>query len=82
MSEGPTQYLFHVHKSVPRWRLVISSGLGFPRATTADEWRFTRARTADDTNTEVRGMVEEDGYCLFKIGGTFADVARDREDTP
>lgn len=78
MSDSPTQYLFHVHKTAPKWRLVIRADVGFPSATTEEEWRFTRARTADDTNAEVREMIDADGYCLFKIGGTFADIAHDR----
>ena len=73
------EYLFHVHKTVPLWRLVISKTKGFPAETSSDEWRFTRARTAEDTNVEVREMIEADGYSLFKVGGTFADVERDRE---
>ncbi len=81
MCENPAQYLFYVHKTVPRWRLVITSKIGFPSTTKAEEWRFTRARTADDTNTEVREMIDADGYCLFKIGGTFADIERDRIST-
>lgn len=72
------EYLFHVHKTVPLWRLVIRKSKGFPPETSADEWRFTRGRTAEDTNVEVREMIEADGYSLFKVGGTFADVERDR----
>ena len=72
------EYLFHVHKTVPLWRLVIRKSKGFPSETTPDEWRFSRARTAEDTNVEVREMIEADGYSLFKVGGTFADVERDR----
>ena len=75
------EYLFHVHKTVPLWRLVISKTKGFPDQTTVEEWRFTRARTADDTNVEVREMIGADGYSLFKVGGTFADVERDRKNT-
>ena len=76
--ENELEYLFHVHKTVPIWRLVISKSKGFPAETTAEEWRFTRARTAEDTNVEVREMIDADGYSLFKVGGTFADVERDR----
>ena len=72
------EYLFHVHKSVPLWRLVISRTKGFPPETTPEEWRFTRGRTAEDTNVEVREMIAADGYSLFKVGGTFADVEKDR----
>lgn len=76
--ENELEYLFHVHKTVPLWRLVISKSTGFPAETTAEEWSFTRARTAEDTNVEVREMIDADGYSLFKVGGTFADVERDR----
>lgn len=78
--DDEVNYLFHVHRHVPRWRLVIRSDLGFPEETTADEWRFTRARLADDTNVEVRDMIEADGYSLFKVGGAFEDVEADRAD--
>ena len=77
--EDKLEYLFHVHKTVPLWRLVIHEAKGFPAETNAEEWRFTRARTADDTNVEVRDMIEADGYSLFKVGGTFDDVERDRD---
>jgi hypothetical protein len=36
---------------------------------------FTRARAGADTNADVRAMVDAQGYCLFRLGGTFADVA-------
>lgn len=72
------EYLFHVHKTVPLWRLVIRKSIGYPPETTKEEWRFTRARTAEDTNVEVREMIGADGYSLFKVGGTFADVELDR----
>ncbi|MEO0606979.1 MAG: hypothetical protein AAFY82_02020 [Pseudomonadota bacterium] len=75
------EYRFHVHKTVPLWRLVISARKGFPAETTEAQWRFTRARTAEDTNVEVREMIEADGYCLFKVGGTFAQVERDRAES-
>ena len=72
------EYRFHVHRTVPLWRLVIREDLGFPAETTEAEWRYTRSRTAGDTNAEVCEMIEADGYCLFKVGGSFADVERDR----
>lgn len=78
MSDDTRRYLFHVHKTVPLWRLVIRNDLGFPSGANAQEWRFTRSRAEDDTNVEVCEMIEADGYCLFKVGGTFDDVDRDR----
>ena len=28
-----------------------------------------------DTNADVRALVDAQGYCLFRLGGTFEDVA-------
>jgi hypothetical protein len=50
------QYRFHVHRILPGWRLVIGDG-GFPAATSEDQWTFTRAREAADTNPDVRDAV-------------------------
>ena len=72
------EYMFHVHKTVPLWRLVIRRDLGYPAETTEAEWRYTRSRTHDDTNVEVRDMIADDGYSLFKVGGTFQDVEADK----
>lgn len=82
MSTEPSQYLFHVHMALPRWRLVVKKDLGFPGAAKPEEWRFTRARSAEDTNPEVREMIAADGYCLFKIGGSFDDIEYDRAHKP
>ena len=70
------QYRFHVHRTLPDWRLVIGDG-GFPAATSADQWTFTRAREAADANADIRGAVARDGYCLFRIGARFADLEAD-----
>lgn len=78
MRDNERRCLFHIHKTVPLWRLVIRNDLGFPTETTVEEWRFTRARTQDDTNVEVVEMIAADGYCLFKVGGSFTDLNRDR----
>lgn len=71
------RYLFHVHRVVPGWRLVIRDDLGMPAETSADQWSFTRSRTAEDTNADVRREVDERGWSLFRLGGDFADVAAD-----
>lgn len=39
------------------------------------QWTFTRG--AADTNLDIRELCATGGYCLFKIGGTLEDVARD-----
>ena len=52
-------------------------GAGFPAATSADQWTFSRARSAEDTNADVRDAVEAEGYCLFKIGARFSDLEAD-----
>lgn len=70
-------YRFHVHRTLPAWRLVIRDGAGFPAATSADQWTFTRVRPADDTNADVREAVAAEGYCLFKIGARFSDLDAD-----
>jgi hypothetical protein len=71
------RYLFHVHRTVPSWRLVIRDDTGMPSATTPEQWRFTRARTGADTNPGVRREVDTQGWSLFKLGGDFADVEAD-----
>jgi hypothetical protein len=71
------RYLFHVHRTVPRWRLVIREDTGMPAATTAEQWRFTRARTGDDVNPDIRHEVDVKGWSLFRVGGDFADVEAD-----
>jgi hypothetical protein len=71
------RYLFHVHRTVQSWRLVIRDDTGMPAQTSAEQWEFTRARSAEDTNTDVRREVDERGWSLFRLGGDFADVAAD-----
>ena len=39
-----------------------------------DDWRFTRAREAADTNPDVARLVDETGCCLFKIGMGFDEI--------
>lgn len=73
------QYLFHVHARAPDWRLVLRKGAPPPDRYDPGDWEFTRERTAEDTNPDVRRACEETGYCLFRIGGTFDDLAADLE---
>lgn len=75
-------YRFHVHRTLPAWRLVIGDASGFPAATSEDQWTFTRARGAADTNPDVRDVVAQEGYCLFKIGARFADLDAELARTP
>lgn len=72
-----THYDFYVHITRPRWRLVLGQGAQFPSETTADEWIQTRVRVADDTNPDVRLEVQKQGFCLFAISSTFAQMRRD-----
>jgi hypothetical protein len=72
------KYLFYVHREIASWRMVCRDDRGFPKDTTEDEWQFTRARDAADTNPDVRNEVDAQGYSLFKLGGSFADIAADR----
>jgi len=73
----PCPYRFHVHKAVPAWRLVLLAGAKAPPGLREVDWRFTRARTAGDTNPDIRRHCDDQGFSLFKLGGTFADVAAD-----
>lgn len=72
------KYLFYVHRDLPAWRMVCRNDLGVPDQTTEAEWQFTRARDAADTNPDVRQEVDAQGYSLFRLGGTFADIAAER----
>jgi len=75
--DQPVHYLFHVHRTVPSWRLVTRNDTGMPSATTPEQWQFTRSRTGADTNADVRREVDAKGWSLFKVGGEFADVEAD-----
>jgi len=37
---------------------------------------LTRSRQASDVNTEVREAVDRDGYSLFRIGLSLAEIPR------
>jgi hypothetical protein len=75
-------YRFHVHRTLPAWRLVIGEPGGFPAATSPTQWTFTRTRTAADTNPDVREAVTREGFCLFKIGARFSDLEAELARTP
>ena len=70
-------YRFYLHTTATAWRLVRHDEARVPPGFVEDDWRFTRARIAADTNADIRRMCDAKGFCLFKLGGTFADVAAD-----
>ncbi|MFZ5731972.1 MAG: hypothetical protein ACOY4O_04490 [Pseudomonadota bacterium] len=74
MTDDLKPYRFHVHKHLDAWRLVIRADRGFPPETSEDQWTFTRARAASDTNPDIRSDCDSKGYCLFKIRGEFAQL--------
>ncbi len=68
-------FRFHVHRAKPAYRLVTAEGAAFPSGAREADWRFTASRDRRDTNPDVARLVDETGYCLFKIGLTFDDLA-------
>ena len=66
-----SRYSLHAHLTKPQYRLVTAGGAPFPAAGREQDWRFTRARERADTNPDVARLVDETGYCLFRIGLTF-----------
>ena len=68
-------YCFHVYRTKPAYRLVTADGAEFPGGANPDDWRFTRLRDHADTNPDVARLVDETGYCLFKIGMDFDEIA-------
>jgi len=69
-------YEFFVHLRHANYRLVVRADRPFPSETSRAEWRLTRSRTADDVNTEVRETVDRDGYSLFRIGLSLAEIPK------
>lgn len=67
-------YRFHVHRTKPAFRLVTADGAGFPDGAAPDDWRFTLSRPRAQTNPDVAKLVDETGYCLFKIGLDFDQI--------
>ncbi|CAN5306680.1 hypothetical protein BH10PSE3_BH10PSE3_31890 [soil metagenome] len=68
-------FAFHVHRAKPSYRLVTADGAGFPERALEADWRFTRVRERADTNPDVARLVDETGYCPFKIGIGFDEIA-------
>jgi hypothetical protein len=69
-------YRFFVHIRHPSYRLVTRADAPFPSGTSEDEWRLTRSRYSDDVNAEVRAAVDRDGYSLFRIGLSLAEIPK------
>ena len=67
-------YRFHVHNAKPAYRLVTADGAGFPEGTDPGDWRFTRVRSRADIAPDVARLVDDTGYCLFKIGMGFDEI--------
>jgi hypothetical protein len=67
-------YNFFVHVRHPSYRLVTRADVPFPPETQESEWRLTRSRHSDDVNAEVREAVDRDGYSLFRIGLSLAEI--------
>ena len=68
-------YRFHVHRTQPAFRLVTARGADFPAEARVEDWRFTIERERADTNPDVARLVDETGYCLFKIGMGFDEIS-------
>lgn len=68
------EYAFWVHKHQSSYRLVTIAGQPFPAQGHLSDWAPTRRRDPSDTNPDVARVVQERGYCLFRIGLTFDDL--------
>jgi hypothetical protein len=73
---GP-RYRFLVHRRHPTYRLVVREERPFPPEGREADWRESRVREASDVNEQVRDDVEREGYSLFRIGLSLADVPDD-----
>ena len=67
-------FRFHVHRAKPAYRLVTADGADLPDGADPADWRFTRVRERSDTNPDVARLVDETGWCLFKIGMAFDEI--------
>lgn len=66
-----------MHVRLSDYRLVVKADAPFPQGTSEDEWRLTRSREAGDVNAEVREAVDRDGYSLFRIGLSLAEIPKE-----
>lgn len=69
-------FRFHVHRTKPAYRLVTAEGAAFPEEARESDWLFTLTRDRSDTAPDVARLVDETGYCLFKIGLTLGEMER------
>ena len=53
---------------------MIAEGASFPAGAREEDWRHTFTREREDTATDVARLVDETGYCLFKIGLTLDEM--------
>ena len=81
-SVASVRYSFFVHRTAPRWRLVIAESGFFPERTTPNQWKHSRDRDEADTNPDVRDEVRREGYCLFAISASFDDLDSDLRSPP
>jgi hypothetical protein len=54
--------------------LVTADGAGFPDGADPNDWRFSLARERADTAPDVARLVDDTGYCLFRIGLGFHEI--------
>lgn len=69
-------YRFYRHWRRPNYRLVVRAEDPFPAGTRLVEWELTLERETADTGQDVRIMIAEMGYCLFRMGLTFDDMTK------
>ena len=48
----------------------------FPAGESESEWRLTRSRHSDDVNAEVSEAIDREGYSLFRIGLSLAEIPK------
>lgn len=75
--ERAVRYAFYIHKRLRAWRLVLLEGAPAPAGCLIEDWSHSRTREHADTTADVREQVAARGFALFKLGGDFADVARE-----
>lgn len=67
-------YDFFAHKRDKTLRLVLPSDGQFPEGVDAEDWRHTLTRESGDTIRDVRELISETGYCLFRIGLSIDEI--------
>jgi len=65
-----------VHVCHPSYRLVTRADAPFPDGPSESEWRLARSRHSDDVNAEVSEAVDREGYSLFRIGLSLAQIPK------